>query len=124
MIEHIKTIAIIVLLVVCGTLGIAYERMAKKPSVSSSTSQTTTTTVEHKPDGTTIQTTTNSNTSTSDVKPTVPDKSRYRVDVLVNPMQLRDIQVNVGARIGNLPLFGILGASSDRSIHAGISLEF
>lgn len=54
-----------------------------------------------------------------------PDKSKYGVGAYINTADRNDYRIDASARLGGLPLFGVVGYEfKDKTIYAGIRAEF
>ena len=104
------------------------ERLPPTPASSSTKTETETKQVVHvittEPDGTITEKTTTTEKDTK-VSSKATDKSRYGVGVYINTQRAQDYRVDVSARLGALPLFGVIGYEfKDKTIYAGIRAEF
>jgi len=85
--------------------------------------------VTTEPDGTITEKTTTTEKDTQ-VSSRTTDKSKYGVGVYIEPRTqgstgYRDLRVDASARLGALPLFGVVGYEfKDKTIYAGIRAEF
>jgi len=85
----------------------------------------TVTTVTKKPDGTVEEKTVQTEKDTKVSSQTADKKSRYSVGAYVNTADRGDYRVDVGARLGDLPAFGVVGYEfNDKTVYAGVRLEF
>lgn len=97
--------------------------------------QTTTTTTNADANGKVLSTTTTVSTADSNSKsehvsatpkpaPSAT-KSKYQIDASTNPYSIRDAKIGIGARLGDLPAFGILEYEvKDKTVRAGVRLEW
>lgn len=80
--------------------------------------------VTTEPDGTIIEKTTTTEKDTK-VSSKAADKSKYAVGAYMNTADRSDYRVDAAARLGNLPLHGVVGYEfKDKTIYAGVRLEF
>lgn len=93
--------------------------------------QDITTTQRVKPDGVTTTTThtvvtdTIEKTKSNEISSTGVVKSRYQVDVTTNPFEYKNAKIGIGARLGNLPVFGVGEYEiKDNTVRVGLRLEF
>ncbi len=94
----------------------------------------TTTTEVVRPNGTVDKTTvvtsdthTNTDVHESEHVSVVPTgtKSKYAVDVTTDPFDIHNAKIGVGARLGDLPAFGVLEYEiKDKTVRAGVRVEW
>jgi hypothetical protein len=96
---------------------------APDTKTSTETKQTVKVVTTH-PDGTIVDKTTTTEKN-SKVLSTNTDKSKYGVGAYVNARDLKDYRADVSARLGNLPLHGVVGYEfKDKTVYVGVRAEF
>lgn len=82
-------------------------------------------TVVKRPDGTVEEKTVITEKETKVSTENSDKMSRYSVGAYANVRDVKDYRIDVAARLGNLPLHGVLGYEfKDKTIYAGIRAEF
>lgn len=114
--------------IVAGGYWLWPERLPPAPATEKVKTETVTKQVVHvittEPDGTITEktTTTEKDTQVSSVR---TDKSKYGVGAYINTSDRNDYRLDASARLGALPLFGVVGYEfKDKTVYAGIRAEF
>lgn len=114
--------------IVAGGYWLWPERLPPVPASEKIKTETQTKQVIHvvttEPNGTITEKTTTTEKDTK-VSTTRTDKSKYGVGAYVNAQDLKDYRADVSARLGNLPLHGVVGYElKDKTVYIGIRAEF
>lgn len=119
----------LLILALCGVIFAGYKLwpspVAPTPAVKTNTEvHQVTKVVTTRPDGTIIEKTVSTEKNTK-VSNSGTDKSRYGVGAYINTADRNDYRLDASARLGALPLFGVVGYEfKDKTVYAGIRAEF